>query len=162
MHPQLMHFSIAQAVFSTNTTDEFSPVFYNNGLVICSNLAENSLISYKNGNNGLFKLFFIEKKDSSKWKQPKLLARELTTNFNDGPATFNELGNIIYYSRNNLIENSLKNSTNPSNKVGIYSSELINGKWTNIKPFQLGTDLFFVRYARWFWRNGSLLLQQNQ
>jgi len=142
MHPQLMHFSIAQAVFSTNTTDEFSPVFYNNGLVICSNLAENSLISYKNGNNGLFKLFFIEKKDSSKWKQPKLLARELTTNFNDGPATFNELGNIIYYSRNNLIENSLKNSTNPSNKVGIYSSELINGKWTNIKPFTYNNPLY--------------------
>jgi outer membrane protein OmpA-like peptidoglycan-associated protein len=77
------------------------------------------------------------------WTQPKILAKEITTDFNDGPVTFNENGNIMYYSRNNSIENFLRNISDTSNKLGIYSAELINGTWTNIKPFVYNNPLYF-------------------
>jgi len=41
----------------------------------------------------------------------------------------------MYYSRNNSIKYFLRNISDTTNKLGIYSAELINGIWTNIKPF---------------------------
>jgi hypothetical protein len=48
----------------------------------------------------------------------------------------------MYYSRNNSIENSMRNITDTTNKLGIYSAELIDGKWTNIKPFTYNNPLY--------------------
>ena len=92
--------------FSSRIYNEFSPVFYKGGIVFCSDQNDNSLVNYKGEQNRLFKIFFVTKKGSSGWTHPKILAKEITTAFNDGPATFNENGNIIYYSRNNSIENA--------------------------------------------------------
>lgn len=136
------NFAIKIASFSSQENDEFSPVYYKGGIVFCSNKTDNSVISYKNDQKGLFKMFYVEKKDSAKWRHAKILAKEISSSFNDGPATFNENGNIIYYSRNNLIHSSLKNINNASNKIGIYSAELINGKWQNIKPFKYNNPLY--------------------
>ena len=126
---------VKPASFSSRIYDEFSPVFYKGGIVFCSDLSDNSLVSYKDEKNRLFKIFYVQKRGSTGWSHPKILAKEITTAFNDGPATFNENGNIMYYSRNNSIENAMRNINDTTNKLGIYSAELINGIWSNIKPF---------------------------
>jgi hypothetical protein len=135
LNAQSQRFMVKPAPFSSRINDEFSPVFYMGGIVFCSNQSDNSLISYSDENSRLFKIFYMPKKDSMALEHPRLLAKELTTGFNDGPVTFNEKGNIIYYSRNNSIGNSMRNISDTSNKLGIYSAELIDGIWTNIKPF---------------------------
>jgi len=142
LHAQSQRFMVKPAPFSSRINDEFSPVFYKGGIVFCSNRSDNSLVSYKDEQNRLFKIFYVMKKGSTGWDQPKILAKEITTAFNDGPVTFNENGNIMYYSRNNSIENSLRNISDTSNKLGIYSAELINGIWTNIKPFTYNIPLY--------------------
>ena len=128
--------------FSSAINDEFSPVFYKGGIVFCSDQRDNSLVSYKDDQNRLFKIFYVNRKGSSGWNHPKILAKEITTAFNDGPVTFNENGNIIYYSRNNSIVNPLRNIADTSNKLGIYSAELIDGIWTNIRPFTHNNPLY--------------------
>lgn len=138
--PQL--FMVEPAPFSSRIDDEFSPVFYKGGIAFCSNQSDNSLVSYKDGQNRLFKIFYVTKKGSTGWDYPKILSKEITTDFNDGPVTFNEEGNLMYYSRNNSIENHLRNISDTSNKLGIYSAELINGIWTNIKPFTYTNALY--------------------
>src|SRR5665648_61901 len=115
--------------FSSRLNDEFSPVLYKGGIVFCSDQIDNSLVSYGDDQKRLFKIFFVTRKGSSGWTHPKILAKEITTAFNDGPVTFNENGNIIYYSRNNSIVNSLRNISDTSNKLGIYSAELTDGIW---------------------------------
>src|ERR1035437_8735726 len=124
--------------FSSRIYNEFSPVFYKGGIVFCSDQSDNSLVSYQDDQNRLFKIFYVTRNGSSGWSHPKLLAKEITTAFNDGPVTFNENGNIMYYSRNN----SIKNISDTSNKLGIYSAELIDGIWTNIKPFTYNNPLY--------------------
>lgn len=121
--------------FSSRTNDEFSPVFFIDGIVFCSNLSDNSLINYSDDQNRLFKIFYVSRKGNNGWNNPKPLAREITSEFNDGPATFNEKGTLIYYSRNNSIVNSMKNISDTSNKLGIYYAESVDGVWTDIKPF---------------------------
>jgi outer membrane protein OmpA-like peptidoglycan-associated protein len=139
---QTQRFIVKEAPFSSRLNDEFSPVFYNGGIVFCSNQSGTSLIGYKNEQNRLFKIFFVEKSHSKGWKHPKILAKEITSVFNDGPVTFGEDENIIFYSRNNSIENTLKNIADTSNKLGIYSAEINNGIWTNIKPFTYNNPLY--------------------
>jgi PKD repeat protein len=135
-------FIVKTASFSSRTNDEFSPVFYKGGIVFCSNQRDNSLIGYKDEQNRLFNIFCVTKKDSTRWEHPKILAKEITTDFNDGPVTFGENGNIIFYSRNNSIGSYLRNISDTANKLGIYSAELINGIWTNIKPFAYNDPLY--------------------
>jgi outer membrane protein OmpA-like peptidoglycan-associated protein len=137
-------YEVKRASFSTRTNDEFSPVFFKGGIVFCSNQRDNSLVAYTNGKDRLFSLFFTSEKNRTGWKYPRLLAKEITTGFNDGPGTFTKNGDKIYYSRNNRIEASLRNITDTSNKLGIYSAELINGTWNNIKPFPYNSALYSI------------------
>jgi outer membrane protein OmpA-like peptidoglycan-associated protein len=142
LYAQSERYLVKTAPFSTATNDEFSPVYYKGGIVFCSNQRDNSLISYKDDQNRLFNIFYVIKKDGAGWKQSKILAKELATDVNNGPVTFNENGNIIYYSRNNSTDGFLRNISDTSNKLGIYSAELINETWTNIKPFTYNNPLY--------------------
>ena len=142
LYAQPDRYIVKAAPFSSRIYDEFSPVFYKGGIVFCSNQSDNSLVSFNDEKNRLFKIFSVTKKGNTGWTPPKILAKEITTGFNDGPVTFNENGNIIYYSRNTSVENSLRNISDTSNKLGIFSAELINGIWTDIKPFAFNNPLY--------------------
>lgn len=133
---QFQRFTVEKASFSSRIYDEFSPVFYQDGIVFCSNQSDNSLVRYKNEDSPLFKIFYIPRRDSIRFGSPRLLASELVSGFNDGPAAFNAQGTKIFFSRNNSIENSLKNISDTLNKLGIYSAELVNGVWINIQAFK--------------------------
>ena len=132
---QALRYSVNPVSFSSRLYDEFSPVFYNGGIAFCSNQSDNSLVSYNDSQNRLYKIFFVSKRGSTGWTNPKLLAKEITTGYNDGPVTFNEKGTLMYYSRNNSIKNVMKNVSDTSNKLGIYYAELKDGLWSNIRPF---------------------------
>lgn len=139
---QTQRFVVSPVPFSSRIFDEFSPVFFDGGLVFTSNQNDNSLMTFSSDQNRLFKIFYIRKKGNNNWGQPRILANEVTTSFNDGPATFNEPGNLMYFTRNNSIANSLKNISDSSNKLGIYSAEFSDGKWKNIKPFRYNNPLY--------------------
>jgi hypothetical protein len=128
------NYIVKRTSFSSQISDEFSPVYYRDGLAFCSNRGENSIIGYNTNQKGLFKILFV-KKTNSGWKQPVLLANELTTFFNDGPITINSAGNIAWFSRNTMIEKVFGNVNDTTNKLGIFRAELIGEKWTNIVPF---------------------------
>jgi hypothetical protein len=134
LHAQNENFIVKRTSFSSQIMDEFSPVYYRDGLVFCSNRGENSIIGYSENKKGLFKILFV-KKTNSGWKQPGLLADELTTFFNDGPITINSAGNTAWFSRNNGIEKVFGDVNDTTNKLGIFSAELAGEKWTNIMPF---------------------------
>jgi hypothetical protein len=142
MSAQSLRFVVDPVSFSSRSNDEFSPVFYNGGIVFCSNISDNSLVSYNEGQNRLFKIVYVTKKGTNSWSNPKILAAEITSGFNDGPVTFNENGNIIYYSRNNNIKSTLRNISDTTNKLGIFTAELKDGIWTNIKPFPYNNPLY--------------------
>ncbi len=135
MFAQIKNYDISLAPFSTLTNDEFSPVYYKNGIVFCSNKKNNSLITYEDNNKKLFNIFYVAKKVNSRFGSVNLLAKEITTNYNEGPATFTGTGDTIYYCRNTNIREQLKDNSEANNKLGIFSAEFTNGAWINIKPF---------------------------
>ena len=134
---QTDNYSIRITPFSSEKHDEFSPAFYLDGLVFCSNRKTGLFIIYSGENNREnFNLLFTRPEDSLGWESSVLLAEELLTSYHDGPACFNKEMNVIYFTRNYYVENKLKDVYDPQNKLGIFSAEFNEGKWINMKPFK--------------------------
>lgn len=134
LHAQNENFIVKRTSFSSLITDEFSPVYYRDGLVFCSNRGTKSLVGYTHDQKGLCKILYV-KKTLKGWNQPGLLSTSLTTFLNDGPVTFNPPGNIAYFTRNSRMENAMGNVNDTANKLGIFSAELEGEIWTHISPF---------------------------
>lgn len=133
---------IEKISLSTWNYDEISPVLYSNGIVFCTNRRANSLTGYSNNESGLFKLFYAARSSKSGLKIPVLFSNAITTSFNEGPATFNKQGSVIYFTRNNDTRRGMSNVTDTTNNLGIYTAELINGIWQNIHPFTYNNPLY--------------------
>jgi hypothetical protein len=78
-----------------------------------------------------FNLFYVRKTGEDQWSKVELFSEDLRSITYDGPAAINAKGDKIYFNRN-YIPGDRKARTN---KVGIYTADLINGEWTNIEPF---------------------------
>jgi hypothetical protein len=136
------NFLVRRAPFSSGINDEFSPVFYKDGIVYCSNQRDNSLIVFKGDESRLFNLFLVRARGKSNWSQPSVFLKELKTGVNIGPVTFNSAGNIMYFNRNNSTGKGLRNISDTSNKLGIYYAEVVDGSWTGVKPFPYNDPLY--------------------
>lgn len=128
-------FVVKRVSFSSGIDDEFSPVFFKDGIVFCSNKRDNSLIVFKGDESRLFNMFYTAARGKNSWSQPSLFSKEIKTGLNVGPATFSPSGNIMYFNRNNLEVNGLRNVSDTTNKLGIFSAELVNGIWSDAIPF---------------------------
>lgn len=94
--------------------------------------------------NGPISIFFVQPNGKGKWKKVKLFSKDLTTQFNDGPVTFNANGDISYYSRNMFIIRDQKKNPYYRNKLGLFSANLSGKEWKNINPFRYNNDWFNI------------------
>ena len=137
-------YSVNKASFSSDKYDEFSPVYYKNGIVFCSN-RNLSLSSHSTSQNkGLFKIYYIDTTGKADWENTKLFSKTLTTILNDGPVTFNKGKDTIYYSRNHDVSSKLSDISSPRNKLGIYSAVLADGQWTKVRELRIDNEWYNV------------------
>lgn len=133
---QTEHFAVKKASFCSEVFDEYSPVAWHGGIVFCSNRSQDSFLSYKNKNQkSPFSIFYIKITGDPGWQHSRLLDQILTTSLNDGPASFDTSGNLIFYSRNLRTETGIRNRMDPGNVLGLFSARLSEGEWTDLRPF---------------------------
>jgi hypothetical protein len=138
-------FTINKALFSSDKYDEFCPVYFNNGIVFCTNRSKNSLSDYSGSNNkGQYKLFYIDTTGKVKWNKSRLFSKDLTTRLNDGPATFNLQRDTIYFSKNIRTEGKLSDLKGGGNNLGVFFAALVGKKWGKIIEFRFNNDLYNV------------------
>jgi outer membrane protein OmpA-like peptidoglycan-associated protein len=137
-------YTVKKASFSSDKYDEFSPVFYKNGIVFSSN--RNVGLSYHSTsqNKGLFKIYYVDTAGKPDWESAKLLSKNLTTILNDGPVTFNRTRDTIYYSRNQDISSKLSDISSPRNKLGIFSAVLIGGQWEKVRELRINNEWYNI------------------
>src|SRR5665647_355766 len=83
------HYNVDKTIFSSNDYDEFSPVYFRDRIVYCSNFEDELFITYQTKENkGLFNIFSISVNDTLWNKKPVIFSRNVVTPFNDGPASF--------------------------------------------------------------------------
>ena len=150
IHPgifgQLKTYSVTLSKISTPTYDEFSPVFYKKGIVYCSDRNTNTLLSYlTSSDKGLSKILYADTSSLLISGKSRLLSKNLTTRFNDGPASFSKDGDTIYYSRNLKVEGSLREKKpGQKNKLGIFSAVFEGNKWTKIRDLRFNTEYYNI------------------
>ncbi len=135
-------YSVTKTSWSSPDFEEFSPVYFNDNLVFCSNRKNVSLLTYQDAKNSLLSMFSIEINDSAKDNRISLFSTALTTQLNDGPATFNLNADTIYFSQNLGLSKKLIDQTDSSNRIGIFSSSKINGKWQTAQSFPYNSSSF--------------------
>ena len=138
-------YTIKKAPFSSEKYDEFSPVYYKNGIVFCTNRSSNKVLNYSTGQNkGLYKINYIDTVNKIKWKNARLFSKNLKTKFNDGPVTFSSKGDTIYYSRNLEVEGKLSDLSTVRNKLGIFNAVLVGEKWTKVRELRINNEWYNV------------------
>lgn len=133
-------YSVNIAKFSSKKSDEFSPVYYKNGLVFCSNRKSDLIKNYSTSEDkGLLKIFFADTLSG----KVKLFSKDLRTKFNDGPASFSKNRDTIYFSRNLKVDGALDENS-PRNKLGIFTAVLDNETWTKILDIRFNNEYFNI------------------
>ncbi len=181
---QKENYVIARAPFSSPRYDEFSPVFYREGIIFCSNRTQGVLQGYSTQDNkSFFKIYYSDTTRGSQWQDSRILAGQVNSNLNNGPATFSRKGDTIYFSRNLIVEGSSRDISDKGNKLGLFSAVLRNGEWTDIREMRFndaswnvttpflspdgtrlyfasdkpdgfgGSDLFYSEWKNGYWNN---------
>ena len=133
-------YSVDYAKFNSRRSDEFSPVYYKNGLVFCSNRNRNLFKNYLTPENkGLLKINFVDTVSG----KVKLFSKDLKTKFNDGPASFSSNGDTIYFSRNLKVDGTIEENS-PRNKLGIFTAVLENKSWVKILDIRFNNEYFNI------------------
>jgi len=139
---------ITRLPFNTKRYDEFAPVYFQDGIIFCSNRKTGVFVNYTDDRNGdfLFDLYRVAQKTRTKWGEVKILSNKINTNFNEGPATFNNRETEMFFTRNNEASKKIGNSINRKNRLGIFSGKNTRNGWKNIKAFQYNNTNYNVAH----------------
>ncbi len=138
-------YTVTKALFSSDRFDEFSPVYYDNGIVFCSNRKSGGLAQYTDAQGRpSFNIFYVDTTQEVTSRSSVPFSNNISSRFNDGPVTFNRAGDIIYFSRNLRIDGNLRELTVPSNKLGIFFAVKIGGEWQNIREFRFNSEWYHI------------------
>lgn len=136
-------YTVSKAAFSSDKYDEYSPVFYKNGIVFTSNRGSGSFVDYS-GSTGksTFDITYIDTTKKVTWRKSETFSNSLKTPFNEGTATFSRSGDTVYFTRNLHVDGSLRELSNSGNKLGIFSAIKEGDKWTRITEFRFNSEYF--------------------
>jgi hypothetical protein len=129
---------ITKTTFSTDNYDEFSPVFYGNGLVFCSDRGQ----AVNSQGKAVVKMFYADTAAANKKMKP--FSKDLKSKLNDGPATFNRAGDTIYFSRNLVVEGNFKLLSTYRNKLGLFYAVSEEKGWGRIRELRFNTEWFNI------------------
>jgi hypothetical protein len=131
------YFETRRLSFNTSSSKELAPAFYKNGLVFCSDRKKDIFPSNIDTKNNWFtNLYQVEQKKPGKFDNPQLLSKELTTFLHEGPSCFTKNGNTIYFTRTLDVSAGKRNKQREDTTFGIFSAEMVNGRWESITPFR--------------------------
>lgn len=136
-------YTVKPARFSSQKYDEFSPVYYKNGIVFSSNRNRSFLFNYLTSDNkGLLKIDYLDTTKSN--GKVRLFSKDLKTPFNDGPVSFSKKGDTIYFSRNLKVTGPVRENSNLRNKLGIFIAVKDGKHWSHIREFRFNNEYYNI------------------
>ncbi|HOY31887.1 MAG TPA: OmpA family protein [Bacteroidales bacterium] len=106
--------------------NDFSPRILNDKIVYASSrkraYAENHINTWTN--EGFFKLYYTKKLSNGKYKCVRTFPYSLDNRFNSGPVSFNKQSNVIYITRNNVVDSKLVKAKDGQAKMQIYAATM--------------------------------------
>ncbi|MFK7978764.1 MAG: OmpA family protein [Saprospiraceae bacterium] len=113
---------------------EFSPAFYENGIVFISDNQEginSNRFTDKKIAKETFFIFLSRRAEEGGLKAAGPFAEELTTQWHEGPLTFNKTNDKVFFSRNDFLDGKVDKASDGIVKQMIISADMAGGKWSN-------------------------------
>ena len=127
-----------------NTSNlEFSPAFYQSGLVYATSRKSQGERD-KKINETYFELYYASLDGNGLPLDPKQFSLEVNSQLHEGPVTFSRDGNVIYFTRNNLKKGVRKADAQGVTRLKIYEAEKGLEDWENVKELPFTSDEYSV------------------
>jgi outer membrane protein OmpA-like peptidoglycan-associated protein len=125
--------------------NDFGAVLNNNNIVFASSKDEGVSVKrlYAWDKQPMIDLFQVSSEKDTEEASVKVRGN-VNTIHHDGPASFSADGSKMYFSRNNYTNSSKVVDENGIMHIGIYSADLVNGEWTNVKASNLNNPNYIV------------------
>jgi len=136
-------YSLAKTNLNTPFSD-FGAVEYNNEVVFVSSKDEGVSTKRKYAWNKQPFLDIYEVNKDGTIEQSKKINGEVNSIYHEGPASFSSDGTKMYFTRNNFYEGEKGADKKGINNLKIYTADLVNGTWTNIKGVHFNNDEYSV------------------
>ena len=75
---------------------------------------------------------------------PEPFAPKLKTAYHDGPVSFDQKNDIIYFTRNNFVRGKISTSKSDVVNLKIFQGKLTNGEWTMTGSFRYNSNEFSI------------------
>jgi len=130
--------SMERAMGINSGNDEFSPSFYQNGIVYVS-YHKNGPIDPKTG-KPFFELFFAETDAMGLPQKSREFSLQINSQFHEGPVSFSRDGNTLFFTRNNLEGGIPKANSHDKITLKIYEAHRGNLDWQDIKSLPFNSE----------------------
>jgi outer membrane protein OmpA-like peptidoglycan-associated protein len=134
--------TVAPEVAINTAFQEYSPAFYENGLVFISSnpaVAKEKEADEVTGKSTT-SIFLARRGQDGKLQLPIPFAEALTSQYYDGPLTFSARNEEVFFTRNNIRNGKPYPAKDGKVKLKIYSATKKNYQWTNIKELPFNSD----------------------
>jgi len=130
---------------SVNTAQEdFGAAYYKDKIVFTSSRTKNQFVDRKwNWNKLPYLDLYIAETENGNFTKISPFNNSINKKYHEGPASFNETGIFMVFTRNNYISKSL----DKINKLQIYFSEFEEGEWKDPSPFLFNSPEFSMGHA---------------
>ncbi|MCB0549608.1 MAG: PD40 domain-containing protein [Phaeodactylibacter sp.] len=118
---------------------EFSPVFYENGMVFVSSRRKEGPIDQQIGET-FFELFYSELDPNGSPLKPESFSLRINSQLHEGPVSFNRDGDMMYFTRNNLIQGVQKADSKGKVGMKIYQASRGLTDWENVQELPFNSD----------------------
>jgi len=136
-------YSLAKTDFNTSFSD-FGAVEYNDEVVFVSSQDEGVSTKRKYAWNAQPFLDIYKVGKDGTVGQAEKISGEVNTIYHEGPATFSADGTKMFFTRNNYHEGEKGADKKGVNNLKIYSADLVDGLWANIKGVHFNNDEYSV------------------
>ncbi len=117
---------------------EFSPAFYQNGIVYVS-FHKNGPIDPKTG-KPFFELFYAEMDNQHLPQSGRPFSISINSQVHEGPVSFSRDNNLMYFTRNNLEGGIAKSNSKGQVTMKIYEARRGQLDWENIRVLPFNND----------------------
>lgn len=118
---------------------EFSPAFYINGLVFVSSRYKNGPMDERLGET-FFELFYADIDPNGLPLKSQSLSLEINSQLHEGPVTFNEKGDQIFFTRNNQTSGVARTDQKGKVRLKIYQAQKGLYDWENVVELPFNSD----------------------
>ena len=123
---------------SINTPhSDFGAMFYKNGIVFLSAKKTKGQRTFEWTGESYLDMYYSMNGVEENWREAIPFSKEINSKYHEGPCSFNTAQDLIYFTRNNLLNGKEIPSASGVTKLNIYKATKQGEDWADVELFEI-------------------------